>query len=57
MENHILVQIDPDMDGAPIVKVIRSYLSNSRAMEDLALLEETAPRTSYRVITVEHIDN
>ncbi len=67
-ENFVLVEMthgrpDPAMNAlAPstkpdIKRVLRVYLSQRRAEEDLALLRETDPTTTYEVLAVEHIDN
>lgn len=40
-----------------IQRIVRTYLSNSRADEDLELLQEANPQAVYRVFPVLHIDN
>ena len=52
-ENYVLVC----MSSSGISRVVRSYLSRRRAEEDLELLREMDPATSYEVQAVEYIDN
>ena len=42
---------------ADIMKVVRAYLSNSRAEEDRELLAEADPTGCYHVVPVQYIDN
>lgn len=57
MDNYLLVKCDGCAADASIVRVVRSYLSQRRAEEDLELLEKADPTSTYRVIPIEHIDN
>ncbi len=59
-EQFVLVERGPfhqPSAPAPIERVIRAYLSRRRAEEDLALLREMDPATTYEVQAVEYIDN
>lgn len=38
------------------VKVLRSFLSEERALEDLELLTDTNEQGSYSVLKIQHID-
>ena len=37
--------------------IVRTYLSNRRAEQDLELMTMLQPNIAYRVFTVEHIDD
>lgn len=56
-ENTILVEIEYGEPANKVVRVVRSYLSERRAKEDLDLLRELNPGRAYDLQTVEHIDN
>lgn len=48
----------PDGSKAETIRtVVRTYLSNRRAEQDLALMNEVLPDIAYRILTVEHIDD
>jgi len=47
-EYHILMQ-----DG----KAIRSYVSYTRADEDLVLLQDLFPDHKYEIVVIQHIDD
>lgn len=55
-ENTILVEIEYGEPANKVLRVIRSYLSERRANEDLALLREMNPGKAYDIQTVEFID-
>lgn len=59
-ETFLLVEIDtiaiPSGLREIIIGVVRTYLSNSRALDDLALLQETQATARYKVISAPHID-
>lgn len=40
-----------------IVRIVRTYETNSRAIDDLELLRDTITTHSYSIVTVEHIDS
>jgi hypothetical protein len=42
---------------AVVTSVVRSYLSEKRAFEDLHLLQEAQPEAIYDVLKTDHIDN
>ena len=44
-------------DHADIAAVVRIYLSERRANEDLELLRATDPTSDYEVQAIEYIDN
>lgn len=52
-DNHVLIRTDAP-DGKPVV--VRTYLSNQRAQEDLDLLNSLCDGT-FVVIVVQHIDD
>ena len=48
----------PDGSQAETVRtIVRTYLSNRRAEQDLELMTMLQPNIAYRVFTVEHIDD
>ena len=40
-----------------IRSVVRSYLTERRAQEDLELMRQSLPDLDYRVLVIEHIDS
>lgn len=56
-ETFVLVQLDGCAADADIKKLIRTYLSETRANEDLELLDSADPVNTYRVLKIEHIDS
>ncbi len=56
-DNYALVKCDGCAADGSIVRILRVYLSQRRAEEDLTLLEQTDGTSTYRVIPVEYIDN
>ena len=56
-ETHVLVKTASSEKDAPILKVVRTYLSANRAAEDRDLLREADPMSFYAVLPIEHIDN
>lgn len=54
-ENAVLVEIEHAT--GKVLRVVRSYLSERRAQEDLELLSEINRDTLYSIQTVEHIDD
>jgi hypothetical protein len=55
-ENFILVEVE-DQPLTRITNIVRSYLSQRRAQQDLDLLSELNPGKVYELHTVEHIDD
>jgi hypothetical protein len=48
----------PDGSKAETIRtIVRTYLSNRRAEQDLELMNQLQPDVAYRVFTVEHIDD
>ena len=56
-ELHILVKVTGPAPDADIIKVVRTYLSFSRANEDRELIEEVDRASYYKVLPVPYIDN
>lgn len=67
-ENFVLVEMqfgkpNPAMNALAkqpvnsVVRIVRSYLSMSRAQQDHELLKETNPDKEYHIETVLHIDD
>jgi len=58
MDHYILVEnIRPEPGKAQAaIKVLRSFLSEERALEDLELLSDTNEQGSYSVFKIQHID-
>lgn len=56
-ENTILVELEYGEPANKVLRVVRSYLSERRAKEDLDLLRELNPGRAYDIQTVEHIDS
>lgn len=40
-----------------ISNIVRTYLTERRANEDLALMKATLPDMNFRVLCLEHLDN
>lgn len=54
----IKVQFNPSGKEVEVIdKIIRTYLSRSRATDDMDLLREAAPDRRFDIIEVQHIDN
>jgi len=58
MDHYILVEnVRPEPGQTQqIIKVLRSFLSEERALEDLELLSDTNEQGSYSVFKIQHID-
>ena len=56
-ENYILVKTASNEKDAAILKVVRTYLSSTRAAEDRDLLREADPMSHYVILPIEFIDN
>lgn len=58
MDHYILVENVRTEPGQTqqIIKVLRSFLSEERALEDLELLTDTNEQGSYSVFKIQHID-
>jgi hypothetical protein len=58
MDHYILVEnVRPETGKTqPAIKVLRSFLSEERALEDLELLSDTNEQGSYSVFKIQHID-
>lgn len=59
METTILVEIKWNASTSikEVVRLVRTYSTDKRAAEDLALLQELNPDAVYELQTVEHIDD
>lgn len=60
MENFILVQLEQPrniVEGNKIIRLVRTYLSESRAIEDIELLEAADKTAFFKIEKVEHIDS
>lgn len=57
IENTILVELEYGEPENKVLRVIRSYLSERRALQDLELLRELNPGKAYDIQTIEHIDD
>ncbi len=55
-ENFVLVEMERGPGEPKIVRVIRVYDSIHRANEDLALLANTCPSSTFAVMPVEYVD-
>jgi len=56
-ETFVLVELHTTVEIKAIKTVVRTYLSASRAEEDLDLMAAAAPHNRFEIITVTHIDN
>lgn len=56
-ETTVLVELEYGEPANKVLRVIRSYLSERRALQDLELLRELRDGKAYDIQTVEHIDD
>lgn len=56
-ETTVLVELEYDEPANKVVRIIRTYLSEKRALQDLELLREVHTRSAFDIQTVEHIDD
>ena len=61
-ENFILVKKERIDTGAlepamVITSIVRSYLTERRAFQDLEILQDAQPEAIYDVISISHIDD
>jgi hypothetical protein len=56
-DTFVLVKLDGCAADAEIKKVIRAYISERRANEDMELLDAIDGQHTYRILKIEHIDN
>ncbi len=56
-ENYVLVRMSGRDVGSNVTQVIRTYLSRSRADQDMELLSEIDPASVYAIHVVAHIDD
>lgn len=57
IESTLLVELEYGEPQNKVLRIVRSYLTERRALEDLALLREIDTGKAYDVQTVEHIDD
>lgn len=55
IENSLLVELD--QPNGKVLRIIRSYMSERRAQQDLELVRELNPGQFFDTLCVEHIDD
>lgn len=56
-ETTVLVELEYGEPENKVLRIVRSYLSERRAQQDLELLREINPGHAYDIQTIEHIDD
>ncbi len=56
-ETTVLVELEYGEPANKVVRIIRTYLSEKRALQDLELLREVHVGLAFDIQTVEHIDD
>lgn len=51
-----LVEVEYGEPANKVLRILRTYESESRAKEDLTLLRSVYPRTSFDIQAVDHIE-